>query len=717
MGSISTKQKAGILIVGLFFSLCSYGQKLIESPQTSYYTYIYKITEKEAEKIYKKDIWEVDSSFFHTLVDSFPTHSRYEGKLQQGHYLKTFAEREKQKVSITSIQDFDVFIFNNNTDLCIQVFDLKGNIIEDADISIRLKKLHFDKNTQCYLDKKSNQKNLLRITYKGFTAYYNLSRRYNNSFIKRSVRPIVYRTPLKYVWMPINFVVSLPVDGVKSIAEGWPQGVIYRAKSFGMRSYKKIACLFNDYHCDDYFKKHKFRSKHTGYLVFNKPKYMPCDTVKFKAYLLTRKGRLVDENIHVILKNNKKNIELTELVPYRSGGYKYEFYLHDSLQLQLDRNYTICLKLKERQEYISGYFKYEDYELAKNQLSLRVDKKEQFRNKKITVYAKGTDENDLNLMDARLEVLLTPQRISKYFESKVFIPDTLLFLKKKLNPIGETEIVLSDSTFPKGNFEYTLTVRLLTSDNEAISEKEELSYFYESEKFEIEVNTDTIHFEYLRNGEKESTQVTINSQDNFGNKTLVYEGVTPCQVELNPYFASYIIQTEDSISEIVHVSRESSLIQCFSERTKDSVYIVVDNPRKIPFIYNIYKKNKQQSSGYANSLDVHKKVATKQDYFVSICYLWGGQVKEENFRIPLIEKKLNVAVTQPRIVYPGQKSRIEISVTDTEGSPVEGVDLTAFSLTKKFNYYAPDLPYLGKSKKSKSVINNFNLEDITIGHL
>ena len=712
MEIISQNQKAIFFLFLLLFSYNTYGQKLVESRQTSYYTYIYKITDKEAKKIYKKDIWKVDTTFFHTLVDSFPTDSQYYGKLQQGHYLKTYAEREKQKLSITTVQDFDVFIFNNNTDLCIQVFDLKGNLIDDADVSVRLKKLQFNKKTQSYLDKKSNQKGLLKVTHDGFTAYYDLSRQYNNSCIKRGARKLVYGTPIKYVWMPVNFVIFLPIDGVKSIVKGWPQGTIYRTKNFFVKSFNKIACLFDDDYCD-YYTNNKFRNKHTGYMVFNKPKYLPGDTVRFKAYLVTKKGKPIDKNVHVILQNNRKDIELTELAPYRNGGYKYEFYLHDSLQLQLDRNYTVRLELNDRKEYINGSFKYEDYELSKNQLSLRVDNKEQFRNKKITLYAKGTDENELNLMDARIEVLLTPKSINKYFENHVFIPDTLLFLKKKLKPTDETEVVLSDSTFPKANFEYTINARLLTSDNESVSESEEISYFYESEKFDIEIKTDSIHFEYLKNGQTQRKQVIINSEDNFGNKTPIYKGFAPCDVELNSYFSSYTIQT-DSISETLNISGESSLLQCFSERTKDSVYIVVNNPRKIPFIYNVYKRNSKQAYGYTDSLDIHKKLNTKQNYFVSIRYLWGGKVKEENYRIPLIDKKLNISVTQPKIVYPGQKSRIDILVTDTEGNPVEGVDLTAFSLTKKFDYSAPELPYLGKAKKNKSVINNFNFKDYNL---
>ncbi|MGV8094151.1 MAG: carboxypeptidase-like regulatory domain-containing protein [Mangrovibacterium sp.] len=86
------------------------------------------------------------------------------------------------------------------------------------------------------------------------------------------------------------------------------------------------------------------------------------------------------------------------------------------------------------------------------------------------------------------------------------------------------------------------------------------------------------------------------------------------------------------------------------------------------------------------------------------------KIREENYQVPLIDKNLNVSVTQPGIVYPGQKSRIGILVTDIKGKPVEGVDLTAYALTKKFGYTPPKLPYFGKSRKNKTLINNFHFE-------
>ncbi len=693
------------LYLALIYSLSGFSQQLIKSRKTSYYTYIYQITGDEAKKIYKKGKWKLDPSFFHTLVDSFPTDSQYKGKLEKGHYLKTFTERNKQKLSITTVQDFEVFILNNNTDLCIQVYDLEGKIIEDADVRVRWKKLSFNQKTQSYLDKKSNQKGLLKVTCNGFTTYYNLSRRYNNSFIKRGARKFVYQTPIKYVWRPVNFFLRMPVDGVKSIIRGWPQGSVSRTVWFFRDLFDNVACIFDDTFCEQY--NHRFSNKHTGYIVFNKPKYLPGDTVRFKAFLVTQKGKPVNKQVKVILRTNSKLIHLTSLSPYRKGGYKYKFHLHDSLQLRLDRRCAVHLLLKERKKYITGYFTYEDYELSKKQLKLHIKNKKHYKNQKLKLFVQGTDENDFNLLDARIEVCVSPKSIDKIYEKQLFIPDTLLYVEKKLDPSSETAVVISDSLFPKIDFKYEINVRMLTSDNELKTKIKEVQYTFQSEKLIIDLQRDSIEFTFEKNGIAKPKEAIIYALDNFGNKTQVYTGFIPCKLKLNPYYSTYTIKS-DSLSSTKDISIAPSLIQCFSERTPDSVFIIVNNPRKIPFTYNIYKRNTPKSAGYTKSLKIKRKANTKQKYYISIRYLWGGEINDQNYQIPLKDKKLNISVTQPKIVYPGQKTTIEVLVTDSKNEPVEGVDLTAYSITRKFDYLPPDLPYLGKKRKKKEVINNFN---------
>ena len=689
--------KYSFVVLMLFFCFHSMGQKLIESRQTSHYTYIYKLTDEEAKTIYTDNVWEVNPSFFHTLVDSFPTDNGYDEELSQGHYIKTFAEKNEQKIAITTVQKFNVYVVNNNTDLRVQVYDLKGQLIPDAELKVKRKKLRFDKKTQCYIEKKSNRKGLLEVTHNGFTTYYNLSRKQNNSRFKRGSQKVLYGTPLKYVWRPVRFIAYIPVDLVKSISRRHRSRTIYRIKNFFRKPFRS-------------FRKNN-KKQYKGYMVFNKPKYLPQDTVKFKAFLVTKKGKPIDEEIDVVLAGTGKKNILTRLKPYRKGGYEYEFYLHDSLQLRLDKNYYIYLESskKKGKRYISGYFKYEDYELTSTQLAIRLDDKEQFRNQERTLYVKGTNENDLNILDGRIEVFVKPKSITKYLDNQVFVPDTLLFLKQPLDPTGETEIALPDSLFPKINFDYEVNVKLLTSDNEVLSEKKKVTYYYQSKTFDMEILGDSIRFVYKENGIEKPQEVSVSADDAFENSTPIYTGSTPCTLELNPYYLYYYISSTNA-SKLINMTRQSSLLTCYADRTNDSIFIEVDNPRNIPFNYNIYKKNTEKYAGYNDSLNLKKKTRTKQNYFVSVRYLWAGKVKTEDYQIVLRDKKLNVTVTEPKIVYPGQKTQVEVLVTDVDGKPVENVDVTAYGLTKKFNHHAPPLPYLGKTRKGKALINNFKIK-------
>jgi alpha-2-macroglobulin len=686
----------------------AYCQNLIKSRQTSYLTYIYKLTDKEAKKIYKNDLWVVDPSYFHTLVDSFPTQSIYAGTLPEGHYLKTYSEKNEQEFSITTVRHFDVFILNNNTDLCLQVYDSDGNPVTDAELSIRGKKLRFNEETQTYRDKKSNRKGLLAVSHEGFTAYYDLVRHHNNSGFRRGSRTVLYSIPVKYVWIPVRYIIFLPVDAVRSLFYRYPYGTIYRTQHFFTNSYHSIACIFDSYHCNY---NNRFEQRHTGYIVFNKPKYLPGDTVKFKAFLVTKKGKPVNKPVQVVLNSNHKDVKLFDLSPYRKGGYEGEFYLHDSLEMKLDNFYYLSLKHKSWKQYISGNFRFEDYELSKNKLALRTESQEHYRNKEACLYVKGTDENDLNLQDARIEILLKPDAITEYFARQVFIPDTLLFLQKKLEPGGETRIMLPDSAFPEANFKYRILVRLLTSDNEVTEQSTWVYYYYHSEKFDMELVNDSIQFSYAKDGVPGRKKVTITANNNTGNSLLAYEGDIPGKIALNPYFSSYTVKS-DSLSETIELSSFPSLLQCSTGRTIDSVFIHVDNPHGIPFSYDIYRKNAQVYAGFEDSLNLQLKTGSTQNFYLSVRYIWGGEVKNETYLVPLNDKELTISVIQPGIVYPGQKTRIDLLVTDYKGKAVEGVDLTAFSLTKKFNYTPPGLPETGKKKKEKALINNFDLNKI-----
>lgn len=696
-----------LLILYLFIAYPSvfHAQSLLNSRKTSFHTYIYQITDQEARQVYKKDLRTLDSSFFHTLVDSFPTDSAYRKTLKYGHYLKTFADKNEQKVFLTSVQPFEVFIQNNYTDLSIQIYDFKGNVIPDAHVKVRQKTLRFDEKTQSYRDKKSNQQGLLQVCHNGHTAFFKLSRRYKNGTIKRTTRKVISGSPVKYVWQPIRFTLQLPVDGIKSIIQGWPRGTIAQTGRFFQNTYEGIACWWDDYYCDE----NAFNEHLAGYMVFNQPKYQPGDTVRFKAYILKNKDKPIKKPVEVILYGNRKRTHLFSLSPYQKGGYLGQFVLHDSLGLSLNKRYTLYLEDKKGRTYEEETFLYEDYELGKTQLAIRTETERHFRDQTFSIFIKATDENDLHLMDARVEVLVQPCSVERYLDSTVFVPDTLLFMKQDLEPSEETEITWEDKPFPKANFDYSVSVKLLTADNEAMFQKEVISYRYWEKDFRIELVNDSLLFSLYENDNQLERPVEIFADDPFGHSEKVFVGRTPQIVPINPIYASYTIRG-DSLSKTYYISQESSLLKCYAQRTHDSLFIQVDNPRNLAFTYEIFRKNTRAGSGYSDSLTIGRQSLTKQNYSIVIHYLWAGKLWEDSYSIPLRDKVLNLKIDQPQRIYPGQRTTIEVKATDFQGNPVSDVDITAYGLTSKFQYTAPDLPYLGKSRKEKSIINQFGLE-------
>ena len=61
-------------------------QDLAESRTTSPFTYIFSITEKQALDLIRKSSTGKDQELFRTVVDSFPTGTKFKGKLKPGNF-------------------------------------------------------------------------------------------------------------------------------------------------------------------------------------------------------------------------------------------------------------------------------------------------------------------------------------------------------------------------------------------------------------------------------------------------------------------------------------------------------------------------------------------------------------------------------------------------------------------------------------------------------
>ncbi|MDW7691745.1 carboxypeptidase-like regulatory domain-containing protein [Flammeovirgaceae bacterium SG7u.111] len=692
-----------LLTLFLFFTTSnSHAQDLLESRKSSSVKHIFRITPEQAETIYRKGAHEVDDAYFQNLIATYHLDSGYYEELPIGHYLYVHVAGNRVDFELETVNTLQVNVLDNHRDLIISVHEKNGKVAEGAKVKLKKKSLHFDKKLQAFRLGKANKHGLLKVSYQGEEGYYNVEQYGKSSRYKRISSKILYSVPLRYVWIPLRFIIFIPIDGVRSIVHHSPTGSIY----WFVKQYRKI---FER----DYYDYNRYNSdKHRGYMVFNQPKYRQGDTVKIKAFIVNKKGKPVDKKLDLVLSGGGKNIDLDFLEPYTAGGYSYEFVLHDSLGLRLDSYCSIRLENEDGDSYISGAFRYEDYELKSATYTLRTVEKEHFRGRPFSLIMQGKDENDLNIMDGRFVLSLTTNHVSRFYPDSVFVPDTLWTHRQALDPVGETKLTIPDSIFPQTNLIYKINVDFLTSDNEKIHKSKNVSYWFENKEIKFEEEGDRLSISYHKNGETKTGKAILEAYDSEENLLEERTLELPIKVQINPFVAEYWVET-DSTSNWHELGNGNISISGY--RTADSVFFAAQNPSNIPFTWQLYSKNSEVARGNGKELNLRKSVGNKKTYSIRWQYIYGGKAKNGSATAQLFDNQLNLKVDQPSVIYPGQKASIEVAVTDSKGKPVKDVDVTAYANTKKFGSENHDIPYLGKYRAPRGDLNKFSLKD-TKGH-
>ena len=702
----------------------TFGQDLRTSRQTSYDTYIYQLTDEQAVAIYQEGLKAVDENYFHTLVDQYSTDSLYTTQLPYGHYLKTWSKGEELLFELFSETNVSVKILNNGTDLNLLVHDSLGQVVPDARVRLRKKRIPFDPVSQTYRLKKTNRRGLLTVKRQGEIAFFCVERELNNGWARRITRKVLYRTPIKYFRVPVSLVLRSPLDLYRSVRQKYPTGLfyyvyqpfhtIYRSIAYGQPQgfVEKVFCFFDKDYCDEYY------HPHHGYTALNQPMYRPGDTVRYKVYLLNHRQKPMKEPLELWLSpynayrsGSGRPQKLGVITPYRPGGYEGEFVLHDSLNLTLDQDYELSWGKDQHSPFSRRGFRYEDYELSAADYALRVAHSEHQRQTSNTIYAKGTDSNGLSLLDGYVEMTVTAQGAGRIFDASLFVPDTLWTHRQALEPSGETAISLPDSIFPKANLTYRVSATFYNSERDQVTRSEEVDYFYQSEELTTELRADTIYVERQRNGQSVASAAVWHAYDEQEQLIFSQEITLPAAVPVSPFVFRYEIAADSLVASLL-MQREEALVQLLSERTHDSLTLALTNPHRLPVNYTIYRKNQEIARGRETELRYAIRTTTEEKYFVALQYVWGDMVQTRNYEIPFREKQLTVQAYQPTTVYPGQAPEIRVRVTDAEAQPVANADVTAYGLTRKFqDYQPPQLPYLGKTYPDRTLINNFHREE------
>ena len=679
----------GLLSIQLFLSLSISAQDLVNSRKSSYYTFIYKINNKQAKNLYK-DIWDIDTTYLHQLFDFYPTDSTYKKKLPLGHFVFIKTENGNLNCELKSVNNLNMNLLNNHSDLMMVFNDSLGNELSDVMVEVRSKKIPFHESIKAYRLRKSNKRGIISAEYQGHVSYFEIDRRFNNTFFVRTGRKISHTFPIKHIISPFFYI----KDNVLNIIRGG------RLRAPGI--YYRVARIFKP-------------KPHKGYIVFNKPKFRPDDTLRLKAFVTKRKGKPIRKSLDVFLTDYypdplQKKIGIVK--PLSKGAYQFDFILVDSLNLKLDQTYTLELKDKRGHALLSSGFKYEEYELKSNKYSLRSEQKTKLH--PATLYLKGEDSNEMPLFDVRVDVLIKPKDVKGYYKPKLFIPDTLWFYRTRLDPVGETKINIPDSIMPSASIKYDVFVAFYNAENERIVKTLQLENDTQPFPVKIELENDSLKVTYLDYKHPARNAVTFTSSD--PNNNFIDKQITlPYAEKVNPFADWYSVSclVDNKIkSEGFDMEEQPDNLQVLSNRTPDSLMIVTENPRKIPFRYFLFKSKNLILSSETESLLIKRKAKASESYTLSIQYIWAGKSETREYEINFDKRRLDIKFEHPEVIYPGQKANFKVTVQDAFGKPVENADLTAYAVTKKFDTYsAPSLPSFSKPKPGRAIFNEFQTKE------
>ncbi|MBO2010280.1 carboxypeptidase-like regulatory domain-containing protein [Hymenobacter negativus] len=680
-------------------------QRLAQARQQSYLTKTFRITDDQARYLYERSLDAARPEFFTQAVDSFPSDKPVHRPLPLGYYLVAHTEGPRLVYQLRTETDREVVVIDNQVDLALVVRDSLGHLLPDAQVALAGRALLFDTTTQSYRQARGGRAGLLAVTLGGRTTFHALDQTFpyqprqsyqaRGPWLRRAGRRLLYGVPLGYLTRPVWRLVH-DLKHASNVSTGL-LGLLRSAFNEEVRDERQ----------DRREQKHEGQeeaARWVSYVATSQPRYRPTgDTLLLKARVLRQKnGRPYRRPLTLWvggLYDRDGGKRIASLRPTRPGSYQYALPLTDTLGLRPDTHVGFRLKDQHDNVLASGQFKLEDYELKNSHYTLRVAEKTHRQGQPQAVYVRGTDANDLNLLDARLQLSLTPAGAPGALpQRQLFIPDTLWTKRQLLDALGETRVNVPETALPDVDFRYNVQATLLTSDNERRTESTTVDFRRDPGELHLELRGDSVYLSYQHLGQARAHAATlkVSTASELGSGWLFRGAVQlPCAVRVDVQADSYELRDEQGRKATLDIDADNAGLALLSDRSADSLVLAVANPHRVAFWYYIYQGNRLRYRGYGPNLRLAVPHAGSEPWFASLHYWWGDELRSAEYTMALPAPQLVITTEQPEVAYPGQKISLRFAVTDEQGRPVPNADLTSYAYTSKFGQAeAPALPVL-----------------------
>lgn len=467
--------------------------------------------------------------------------------------------------------------------------------------------------------------------------------------------------------------------------------------------------LVSPWYQNDYGRQHG--PEFYSYLITDKNKYKPGETVRFKSYALSEHKRPLKQELSLWMRVGsswREYKKIMPVVPYHPGGFSGEFQLNDSLNLKLDQRYSIQLCDKRGRIVASTHFNYEDYELNGNKLLATLASNVQYAPQSNRVDISATDANGLPLREVNVEVTIGREQVFKSYTEILSLPDTLMSVQAELDASGKASVDIPSQIFGASDCFYHVNVVLLTADNNRLEQQDKATFYYSCYNVQCATQADTVSFSFFDLGVERPLEAELT----YGDKKEVKKIRLPYREPFNQAIPDYRFKIPEVEYETIIASAGlDPKLELNGGIEKDSFCVSLSNPLQLELSWCVYQGNRLLQKGSGKEME-HKsgEIDPSSVYYVEIFYFMGNKecMMKRSYTSP--SERLMIESDLPERIYPGQKVTAKLNVTNIQGRPVSNVDLTAFAVNTQLDYQIPDLPYCGNAPRPREQRASYSMK-------
>ncbi len=165
----------------------------------------------------------MDTTLLQNLFDFYPTDSTYRKDLPVGHFVFVKTVNGRLNCELRSVNNLKMNLLNNHRDLVMVFNDLRGKELQDVKVAVRSKQIPFQESIKAYRLGKSNKRGIVSVEHQGHISFFEIERRFNNTFLVRTSKKISQTFPVNHIISPLFYIkgtVQRIVNGDRLVAPG-----------------------------------------------------------------------------------------------------------------------------------------------------------------------------------------------------------------------------------------------------------------------------------------------------------------------------------------------------------------------------------------------------------------------------------------------------------------------------------------------------------------